>query len=108
MSLTQQLGSALSERQKQIHSTVQYSKKPGINYSTVQYSEGKIVTLLRTIPDVVPDDGYDKFYIDQFRALGYERFIYLANRARYCAESRPNGDPRRLFCWMLKNPHLVK
>lgn len=82
--------------------------------NTLQYSNSKFNKLnnsnstvsskvIKSLSDVIPDDGYYPFYLKKLRELGNERFVELANKARAGSDT-----PVRLFCWMLKNNELVK
>lgn len=85
--------------------TVQYSKIINQDNSIVKYSydSDKIIEILKSMPDVVPDDGYYPYYSAKIRKLGTSRFIELANKARATSDT-----PARLFSWMLKNNELVR
>lgn len=72
------------------------------SYSKV-YTTEQILDLLNSLNDVVPSDGYGGFYVNQFRRLGYDRFIELVNKARAASDT-----PVKLFCWMLKNDKVVR
>lgn len=84
-----------SNQKRKNNSTV--NNKYIIN-STVDY-----LNILNNLRDVCPDDGYDPFYISAINKIGLKRFVYLANKARAGSDT-----PARLFCWMLKNPELVR
>ena len=77
------------------------SKLTKVNYSnstvTVTFKE-----ICSNLTDIIPDDDYKPFYAKQYRELGYDRFIELANKAR------AGRTPDRLFFWMLKNNEAVK
>lgn len=81
--------------------TVQYSNSN--NNLTNSNSTVDPTTVLRSLTDVIPDDGYYPFYIRQLNSLGYERFMELVGKARAGSDT-----PARLFCWMLKHPELVR
>lgn len=66
------------------------------------YSNKDIENLFSNLADVIPDDGYNGFYVNSLKKYGYERFMELANMAR-----RKSDTPARLFCWFLKNEHKV-
>lgn len=86
--------------------TVQYStvnKNKSINNSTVQYSNPDTLELFRNLSDVIPDDGFYPFYQRRLKSLGYKRFVEFAGKARAGSDT-----PAKLFCWMLKNPELVR
>lgn len=82
---------------------------------TVQYSNSSLNTLnnsnstvapsevLRSLTDLIPNDGYNPFYLKQLKLLGYARFMELAQKARQTSDT-----PQRLFTWMLKNNDIVK
>lgn len=72
------------------------------SYSKV-YTTEQILELLNSLDDVIPSDGYGGFYVNQFRRLGYNRFIELVNKARAGSDT-----PAKLFCWMLKNDKAVR
>lgn len=61
-----------------------------------------IYTVFSNLTDIIPDDDYKPFYVSKYKALGYKRFMELANKAR------TGKDPARLFFWMLKNNKLIK
>lgn len=62
-----------------------------------------VVDVINNLRDIIPisNSCYMPFYISRLRALGYDRFIELANKAR------AGKSPARLFFWMLKNNQLV-
>lgn len=82
-----------------------YSELNNITYSKQykQYSNAEIAKIFSNLRDIIPDDGYTGFYVNQLKELGKERFIELANKARAISDT-----PARLFCWMLKNNQLVQ
>lgn len=88
--------------------TNSYSNSNNINinnsnsYSKI-YTTEQILDLLNNLNDVIPSDGYGGFYVNQFRRLGYDRFIELVNKARAGSDT-----PAKLFCWMLKNDKVVR
>lgn len=81
--------------------TVQYSN----SNSNINNSNSTVdpTTVLSSLTDIVPDDGYTGFYINRLRTLGYERFMELAQKARAGSDT-----PAILFAWMLKHNELVK
>lgn len=81
-----------------------YSELNNINYSKQykQYSNAEIARMFSNLVDVIPDDGYTGFYVNRLKELGADRFFELANKARAGSDT-----PQKLFCWMLKNNHLV-
>lgn len=93
----------------QRHRTVQYSNLTSLNNSTVNStvedtcSPEYFINLFKNLADVIPDDGYYPFYRAKLEELGAARFVALANKARAGSET-----PQKLFCWMLKNPALVR
>lgn len=60
-------------------------------------------TVLESLSDLIPDDGYQPYYLKQLRTLGYNRFMELAGKARAGSDT-----PQKLFCWMLKNNKIVQ
>lgn len=83
--------------------TKQYTvNKTNLNNS-IQLNSKDITTVLGNLSDVIPDDGYTGFYVNQLKRLGTKKFCELANKARAL-----NDNPARLFCWMLKNNEIVK
>lgn len=80
--------------------TVQYSKLPLGNNSTVQLP---IVEVFKNFSDVIPNDGYYPFYERQYRLLGATRFMELVQKARAGSDT-----PAKLFAWMLKHNELVR
>lgn len=77
--------------------TVQYSNLNNLNNSTV-----KPLDILSNLTDVI-HEGYEPFYIKQFEALGYKRFMELVAKAR-----AGSNTPQKLFSWMLKNHEQVR
>lgn len=92
------------ENINQTASTV-YSKLTKVNNSIQfkQYSSSRINSIFRSLPDLIPDDGYGGFYVNRFKEIGYERFMELAQKARAGSDT-----PAKLFAWMLKHNELVK
>lgn len=83
--------------------TVQYSNsKFSYENNSNSNSTVTVATVLSNLSDIIPDDDYKPFYIAKLRALGYKRFMELANKAR------AGRQPQRLFFWMLKNNELVR
>lgn len=84
-----------------LESTVQYSnsKINKVNYSNSTVTVGEVIS---NLSDIIPEDGYTQFYVNQYQQLGYKRFMELANLAR-----KSGKNPARLFCWMLKNNKIV-
>lgn len=82
-----------------------YSELNKLNYSKQykQYSNAEIARIFSNFSDIIPDDGYTGFYVNQLKRLGIERFTELVNKARATSDT-----PARLLCWMLKNEELVK
>ena len=74
------------------------SKEPK---NTVTVSVSDVITNLSDL--ISPEDPYMRFYIKQYRVLGYTRYMEFANKARAGGRDAP-----RLFFWMLKNPDLVR
>ena len=66
------------------------------------YSSKEIKNLFSNLADLIPDDGYDGFYVNRLKQLGIDRFMQLANMARAKSDT-----PARLFCWFLKNEDKV-
>lgn len=83
-----------------IKDTVQYSKFTSVNNSTVQLP---VIEVLKSLSDVIPDDGYYPFYQRHYKRLGSKRFMELVAKARAGSDT-----PAKLFCWMLKNDELVR
>jgi fatty acid/phospholipid biosynthesis enzyme len=82
-----------------------YSELNKLNYSKQykQYSNAETAKIFSSLSDVIPDDGYTGFYVNQLKRIGKERFVELANKARAGSDT-----PAILFCWMLKNDGLVR
>lgn len=59
--------------------------------------------ILASIPDLIPNEEYNPWYLKQLRRLGYKRFMYLAAQAR-----KGSDTPAVLFKWMLQNNGIVK
>ena len=81
--------------------------------ATVQYSNSNLnlnnsnstvepTTVLRSLTDLIPNDGYNPFYLKQLKLLGYQRFMELAKKAR-----KGSDTPAKLFAWMLKHNDIV-
>lgn len=60
-------------------------------------------TIIKNLPDVIPNDGYTGFYLNKVKELGAARFVELAQKARAGSDT-----PAKLFCWMLKHNELVR
>lgn len=85
-----------------IKDTVQYSNS---NLSKINNSNSTVeaTTIIKNVSDVIPDDGYNPFYLNKIKELGQARFIELAQKARAGSDT-----PAKLFCWMLKHNEMVK
>lgn len=80
------------------YSTVTVNKNLNNSNSTVDPT-----TVLHNLSDIIPDDGYNKFYLNRLRDLGYGRFMELAQKARASSDT-----PQKLFAWMLKHNEIVQ
>lgn len=78
------------------------SKINNLNNSK-QLTVREITRVLDNLTDVIPQDDYIGFYINRYRELGSVEFMRLIGKARAGSDT-----PQRLFCWMLKNPELVR
>lgn len=85
-----------------LNSNTVYSKLNNLNNS-IQYSNSDIARVFSNLADVIPDDGYKGFYVNQLKRLGIDKFVELANKARATSDT-----PARLFCWYLKNDSIVR
>lgn len=85
-----------------IKDTVQYSNS---NLSKINNSNSTVeaTTIIKNLSDVIPDDGYNPFYLNKIKELWQARFIELAQKARAGSDT-----PAKLFCWMLKHNEMVK
>lgn len=78
-----------------------YSKL-NIYKNSKQYSTEDTRRIFGNLADLIPEDGYEGFYVNKLKELGLERFMELANKARR------GKSPMRLFTWMLTHNQLVR
>lgn len=90
---------------KEVATVTVNSSLPKVNNSIQykQYTVSRMNSIFKSLPDLIPDDGYGGFYVNRFKEIGYERFMELAQKARAGSDT-----PAKLFAWMLKNNEIVR
>jgi len=85
---------------REVANSYSNSNLPKVNNSN---STVEATTIIKTLSDIIPNDGYTGFYLNKLRQLGVTRFMVLAQKARAGSDT-----PAKLFAWMLKNNEIVK